>query len=575
MRINAKKDKKGQSLIELIIGIGVVAILVSSFVSAIVIAVRINQQSALSKTASDLSQELSDKARSVTEGSWTKLYSLSLKASTSTYYVVSGVDSVVTADPTSIVGTYASLELDSLGYPVVSYYEGGIPGNLKLLHCNDPNCTGGDEFIETIDTLGDVGDNTSLVLSAGNPVISYFHLDDGDMKLIHCDDPNCTGGETASVVDAGVTTGWFTSIELDSAGNPVVSYYTDEFDDLKIAHCNDPACVGGDESITVPDSASSVGKRTSLELDLSGNPVVSYVDEDLNYLKILHCDDVDCAGSKSIEIADTSVDWDQYTSLELDSSGNPVVSYHTTSGDLKILHCTDPDCSGAKSIQTPDSSTSTVGLYSSLELDISGNPVVSYYDSSKGDLKILHCNDPNCSGGDESIEILDGTTGDDVGLFSSLKLDSNWNPVIAYHDATNGTLKIFHCNDGNCSPSPGSSSALSFVSGQEQVLKGNATYTRWFSVENVNRDSNGDIVGTGGAEDTSTQKLTTTVQWPFRGDIQEITTVEYFTRSNKNRVTRFTDWGGNSGVEGPIVEETWHFSTSTGLNLSTPGQLKL
>ncbi len=208
--------------------------------------------------------------------------------------------------------------------------------------------------ITSPDTIGDVGSNTSSVLdAAGHPVISYFDVDNWDLKVIHCNDPNCAGGdESITSPDTASDVGLTSSLTLDGSGNPVVSYYDHGNDDLKLLHCNDPNCAGGGESITAPDTAGDVGNSSSLELDSSGNPVVSYHDGpddgvpvSENNLKVLHCGNPNCDSGNSIYFADVAGDVGNSSSLELDSSGNPVVSYYdATNGDLKVLHCFDPNC---------------------------------------------------------------------------------------------------------------------------------------------------------------------------------------------------------------------------------------
>jgi hypothetical protein len=115
------------------------------------------------------------------------------------------------------------------------------------------------------------------------------------------------------------------------------------------------------------------------------------------------------AFSDSIEVVDD--DLSGWNSLALDSSGNPVVSYNfeDIDGRFWVTHCNDVNCAGGdesmESFEGQPSDTFEI----SLALDSSGNPVVAFHGGGPaGDgLKVLHCNDVNCAGGNESIEIVD------------------------------------------------------------------------------------------------------------------------------------------------------------------------
>jgi hypothetical protein len=59
---------------------------------------------------------------------------------------------------------------------------------------------------------------------------------------LHCGNSTCQGSNTITVADLTVTTGWDTSLALDSNGNPVVSYEDGNSKKLKVLHCGTATC---------------------------------------------------------------------------------------------------------------------------------------------------------------------------------------------------------------------------------------------------------------------------------------------------------------------------------------------
>ena len=150
-------------------------------------------------------------------------------------------------------------------------------------------------------------------------------------------------------------------------------------------------------SITTVDSTGIVGRDTSLALDGSGNPRISYYRLDTGDVKYAWCDTgCDLSGNwNAIPVGSIGKEGAD-TSLALDGSGNPRISYHDD-GDTSLQYTwCDVDCATTGNWNTiPVDSTGDVGLYTSLALNASGNPRVSYYKSDTDDLKYAWC-DTGC-----------------------------------------------------------------------------------------------------------------------------------------------------------------------------------
>ena len=201
--------------------------------------------------------------------------------------------------------------------------------------------------IRTVDSTGNAGVDTSLALDgSGNPRISYYRSDTGDLKYAWCDTDCANTGNWNSVpVDTAGDVGEDTSLVLDGSGNPRISYYAFETGDLKYAWCDTGCDVPGNWNRVTVDSTGDVGEYTSLALDGSGNPRISYYRSDTDDLKYAWCD-TGCgsAGNWNSVAVESAGDVGLYTSLALDSSGNPRVSYYRSdTDDLQYAWC-DSGC---------------------------------------------------------------------------------------------------------------------------------------------------------------------------------------------------------------------------------------
>ena len=138
----------------------------------------------------------------------------------------------------------------------------------------------------------------------------------------------------------------------------------------------------------------------------------------------------------------------QYTSVTIGADGLGLISYRdVTARALKVAHCSNAACRSATPITTLDDPANDVGQYTSVTIGADRLGLISYHDVTprpqgrpllRSSLHGRHHDYPRRPRQRSWVSHTSVTIGaDGLGL-------------ISYHDVTNGTLKVAHCNNAAC-----------------------------------------------------------------------------------------------------------------------------
>ena len=176
------------------------------------------------------------------------------------------------------------LRLDANDFPVIARLDNS---RLKLLHCNDQYCAGNDDSETTPLGTETIANSIAMELdSDGYPVISYqagsAYPATYENYLLRCNDGDCSGGDEVLTLLDDSNLLRLENLQLDANGYPVLvgRQYADLYRGIAVLRCNDLYCSGGDESLHVPDifgrEFSGTPSPISFILDGSGFPIVNY-----------------------------------------------------------------------------------------------------------------------------------------------------------------------------------------------------------------------------------------------------------------------------------------------------------
>lgn len=269
-----------------------------------------------------------------------------------------------------------------------------------------------------------------------------------------------------SEVDPGPRVGRHVSVAIAENGNTYISYYDTANGDLKMARSvsGEGNCgPNGDWSCMTIDSDDDVGTYSSIAIDPSAwLPGISYYDATNGTLEYAsyRCAPL-CFWYKEtvdVPILFPSDNKGKYSSLKYDSAGTPYIAYYLeVSSGVDALMVASYVGSGGNCGYEAGSPTgewqcdtvasgNLVGQYASIALDSSDEPRIAFYDGGNDSLMYAFSD-----GGFWTVrEILPTNSGQYASL--GVDVDNGNLPHIAHYDATNGKLgyAVWVGIDGNC-----------------------------------------------------------------------------------------------------------------------------
>jgi hypothetical protein len=234
-------------------------------------------------------------------------------------------------------GLYPSVAVGSNGFPVMAYGhipQGGADGQLILTLCNDVDCSSTSRRVLATAVGGVVAFTSVAIAPNGNPVVAYFENASEDLHLVNCANPSCTSS-TSVVVDGDgpgpQASGRYASMVIGANGFPVISYFDDTNETVKVAACTDLVCT--EPTITTLDHVGNgpISKVTSIDIGPDGNPVVAYFHVDDQSVRAAACADTECSVFTTSEVA---LPAGGPLAMKIGRYGRPLVAHQVPSDGL-------------------------------------------------------------------------------------------------------------------------------------------------------------------------------------------------------------------------------------------------
>ncbi len=189
---------------------------------------------------------------------------------------------------------------------------------------------------------------------------------------------------------------------------------------------------------------------TSIAIGNDGVPVVAIHDESTGGLRVAKCANAACTAIAAFTtVDDPANNVGRSASIAVLAGGQPVIGYlDQVAGALKVALCANAACTGTAASIVTLPEPNAIGGRLSMAIGADGSPVISYHDATPGALKVAKCLNAACSVATSIVAVDDPVAV--VGTHSSIAIGGDGFPVISYHDSTASSLKVAKCANAAC-----------------------------------------------------------------------------------------------------------------------------
>jgi len=271
--------------------------------------------------------------------------------------------------------------------PLVAYYD-ATNGDLMALDCAFADCATFGGIERTLDSAGNVGQDTAIVIdpATGFGLISYYDVDNGDLRLYRCTSADCSTGSSIQV--SGTNDRGHNSSLVFGGSTLWIAYEDRTTGEVVIATSQSPYNVF--PTFTTISSAA----EPSLTVDANGFPDMVWREKTTNTLQRRRCLDAGCSSNSQIQLGGAGQGF--RPSATRSAAGNLLVSqFDPANNSLRGTLCTDLACTTPQALLF-DTGAGVAGK-SFMTVTSNGYPLVYYQESLRKDVRSVLCQGGNCT----------------------------------------------------------------------------------------------------------------------------------------------------------------------------------